>query len=283
MTRRFDIMLVGGALLFAGPFPRHPAPADIAPNDNRVPAGVMRGDTLSLDLEVRMGLWRPESETGPAIEVAAFAEVGRAPQVPGPLIRVKTGTTIVARISNGLTDSTISIHGLMTRPTAAWDSVVLRPGESRVIRFVAGAPGTYLYRAMLGTHSIDRRISNEREQLAGAFVVDPAGGSPADRILVINIWGNRVDSTNWNNIDYRNALTINGRSWPYTERFLATVGDTVRWRVINARSRRRFRGYLREGLDWNTPLLFASWALRIRLLGLGVGFEYPNSRYNPSQ
>jgi FtsP/CotA-like multicopper oxidase with cupredoxin domain len=38
-----------------------------------------------------------------------------------------------------------------------------------------------------------------------------------------------VDSAN-----YRNALAINGRSWPYTERIHATVGDTIRWRLINA-------------------------------------------------
>jgi FtsP/CotA-like multicopper oxidase with cupredoxin domain len=220
--------------LTASPVVRLP---EVVPNDNRKPAGTLRGDTLQLDLEVRMGTWRPESDSGPAIEVAAFAERGKAPQIPGPLIRVPTGTTIVAKITNALTDSTISIHGLMTRPAEAWDSVLLRPGETKEIRFAAGAPGTYLYRAMLGKHSIDRRFSNEREQVAGAFVVDPAGGSPPDRILMINVWGNRVDSVNWNNIDYRNALTINGLSWPYTERFDAMVGDTVRWRLINASGR----------------------------------------------
>src|SRR5262249_37836297 len=30
------------------------------------------------------------------------------------------------------------------------------------------------------------------------------------------------------------AFTINGRSWPNTERMSAVVGDTVHWRVINA-------------------------------------------------
>ena len=33
---------------------------------------------------------------------------------------------------------------------------------------------------------------------------------------------------------FRNAVTINGRSWPFTERITTTVGDTVRWRVVNA-------------------------------------------------
>jgi FtsP/CotA-like multicopper oxidase with cupredoxin domain len=30
------------------------------------------------------------------------------------------------------------------------------------------------------------------------------------------------------------VMAINGRSWPHTERLSATVGDTLRWRVINA-------------------------------------------------
>jgi FtsP/CotA-like multicopper oxidase with cupredoxin domain len=93
--------------------------------------------------------------------------------------------------------------------------------------FAAGAPGSYLYWASLGNSKHERDA--EREQIAGAFIVDPPGGSPPDRVLVMNIWGTRVDSAT-----YRNALTINGRSWPYTERIRATVGDTLRWRVPNA-------------------------------------------------
>ena len=30
------------------------------------------------------------------------------------------------------------------------------------------------------------------------------------------------------------VMAINGRSWPHTQRLLATVGDTLHWRVINA-------------------------------------------------
>lgn len=36
---------------------------------------------------------------------------------------------------------------------------------------------------------------------------------------------------------YRNALTINGRSFPHTERIEPMVGDTLRWRWINASGR----------------------------------------------
>lgn len=195
-------------------------------NDNRTPAGVLSNGTLTVNLVVQMARWYPEEPDGAFAEVAAFAEEGKAPQVPGPLIRVPEGTTIVATVRNALADSTVWMRALVTRPAAQPDSVPIRPGESRTFRFLAGAPGTYLYRATPG------RVNNEvgeREQLAGAFVVDAAGARTDDRILMINIWGDPVDSTG-----YRNAVAINGKSWPHTERFHANVGDSVRWRVINA-------------------------------------------------
>jgi FtsP/CotA-like multicopper oxidase with cupredoxin domain len=199
----------------------------VTANDNRTPAGEQRNDTLRIRLEIRMAVWRPEADSGPSAELAAFAEESKAPQIPGPLIRVRSGTIITASIRNALPDSTISVHGLLTRPAATDDSVILRPREVRTVRFAAGLPGTYFYWAVLGKHNPDK--DDEREQLSGAFVVDPPEGSPPDRILMLNIWGKTIDSAN-----YRNALAINGRSWPYTERLHATVGDTIRWRVINA-------------------------------------------------
>lgn len=205
-------------------------------NDNRVAAGTLRGNVLTVRLVVQMARWYPEASDGPSIDVEAFAEEGHAPTIPGPLIRVPTGTIIEATIRNALPDSTITIHGFQTRPATTKDSIRLAPGETRMIRFAAGEPGTYLYRALLRQFQESggpaRADTHEREQLAGAFVIDSAGPPSTDRIFVINIWGEWKDSAN-----YQNALTINGKSWPNTERIAATVGDTVRWRVINASAR----------------------------------------------
>ncbi|HEU5040904.1 MAG TPA: multicopper oxidase domain-containing protein, partial [Gemmatimonadales bacterium] len=112
------------------------------------------------------------------------------------------------------------------------DSLSLQPGASASVTFAVGEPGTYAYWAAFGPSLHRPGIDPEHEQLGGAFVVDPPGGSPPDRIMVINSWGTALDS-----IRYRRALTINGRSWPYTERIEATVGDSVRWRVVNASRR----------------------------------------------
>jgi FtsP/CotA-like multicopper oxidase with cupredoxin domain len=198
-------------------------------NDNRAPAGSLSSDTLELKLVVTMARWYPEGEEGAFAEVAAFAEEGKAPRIPGPLIRVREGTVISATVRNDLQDSTIWVRGLVSRPATRLDSVSVAPGETRSFRFLAGAPGTYMYQATPGKIDPDVR---EREQLAGAFIVDSAGGRTDDRILVINIWGEPVDSAT-----YRNAVAINGKSWPATERFAAEVGDTLRWRVINASER----------------------------------------------
>ena len=205
-------------------------PADqrrVVPNDNRRPAGSLRGGVLTLRLEVRTGVWYPEGPRGDSVVAPVFAEVGKPPQVPGPLIRVPSGTMIEATLRNGLADSAVRFHGFATHPVGTDSSFVVEPGQSRTVRFAAGTPGTYLYWADAGVQDTNRV---EREQLAGALVVDSAGARPDDRIFVINIWGTpKADDTT----RYGNALAINGLSWPHSERIDATVGDTLRWRWVN--------------------------------------------------
>jgi manganese oxidase len=199
-----------------------------APNDNRKAAGRWIGDTLELRLEVRVARWHPEGARGGAVTAPVFAEEGRVAQVPGPLIRVPRGRVIRVRLHNAMPDSTLVVHGLYSHPATAEDSVVVRPGERTVVQFAAGAPGTYLYRGRAGV--VDYALS-EREQLAGAFIVDSTDAPPTDRVLVIGVWGSFSDSTKK---FFSNAIMVNGLSWPYTERMQHQVGDTVRWRVVNA-------------------------------------------------
>jgi manganese oxidase len=71
----------------------------------------------------------------------------------------------------------------------------------------------------------------EDSQLVGALIVDPERGSPPDRVLVISHWvrpGIPAEETLRRQIN-----AVNGLSWPHTEQFSATVGDTLRWHVIN--------------------------------------------------
>jgi manganese oxidase len=197
----------------------------IQANENRLPAGALADDTLKISLVVSMARWYPEAEDGPHVDVAAFSEEGKVPMIPGPLIRVPIGTTISATVRNRLGDSTIWVRGLESRP-AKPDSVAVAPGAAHTFTFKVTSPGTYFYSAKVGKIDWD---NHEREQVSGALIVDPPGPVPPDRIFMINIWGDAVDST-----VYDNAVAINGKSWPYTERIKANIGDSLRWRVINA-------------------------------------------------
>jgi FtsP/CotA-like multicopper oxidase with cupredoxin domain len=192
----------------------------IAANDNRTPAGELHDGVLMLRLEMRKGVWHPEREDGEAIPVYAFGETGKRLQVPGPTIRVAQGTTIDISLHSSLGVPAM-LRGLHKRPGDDKDVVTVAPGATEHVRFVAGAPGTYLYSAQ----TTDGQRRNNRvldSLLGGALVVDPAGAAGKDRIFLLERW------------DGPTRTAINGKSWPYTERLNYKVGESVRWRVINA-------------------------------------------------
>jgi len=196
----------------------------VATNDNRTPAGSLGNGTLNLRLELRPGRWYPESEQGPYRDVYAFAEEGHAPQSSGPLLRVPQGTRIHVSIRNALPIAA-RIYGLHSHPASAGDGLRLAPGETQQLEFLAGDPGTYLYWATTSDSNLEQRDDAET-LLSGAFVVDPPGIVPRDRIFVISIWTKgRVVSDE--------VLSINGKSWPYTERLTYKAGDATHWRVLN--------------------------------------------------
>jgi FtsP/CotA-like multicopper oxidase with cupredoxin domain len=214
---------------------RATAPATIVANANRVPAGRLAGGVLTVHLVARVGRWFPEETMGAGLDVEAFAEEGGPLRNPGPLIRVPEGTMIQASVRNALPGETLVVHGLLTRPAAADDTIQVAPGATRTVRFAAGAPGTYLYWATTaGEHAISGRHGRD-SQLSGAFVVDPRGARPADRIFVISVFEDTL--TVAGKRDSYEVVGLNGRSYPHTEPFTYTVGDSVRWRVVNASDR----------------------------------------------
>ena len=205
-------------------------------NDNRVPAGVLENGALTLRLVAREGVWRPEEEGGPGITVQAFGEVGGPLQNPGPVIRVPQGTEIRLTIENATADSLLTVYGLHPRPGSPNESISVRSGETREIRFATGEPGTYFYwGTTTGATIVDRY---ERDsQLNGILIVDPPGGpqfaeaapgSPEERLFLISFWFENESD------DSPGTMVINGLSWPHTERFTYLLGDTVRWRWVNA-------------------------------------------------
>jgi manganese oxidase len=193
-------------------------------NDNRTAAGKINNKKFELHLEIREATWYPEDEGGGHRDVYAFAEAGHQPQISGPLIRVPEGTEIQAFLRNVLPIE-VKVYGLHSHPGDAQESVMLAAGETRELKFVAGEAGTYLYWATTSGKPIKDRKGPETT-LSGAFVVDPRGTNAHDEVFVVGLWSDAAFS--------QQIAWINGKSWPFTSHLSFTVGENIRWRVINA-------------------------------------------------
>jgi FtsP/CotA-like multicopper oxidase with cupredoxin domain len=208
---------------------------EIKANDNRLPCGRLKDGVFTIELEARVGVWYPEEGDGPALHVQAFAEAGHSPEIPGPMIRVPEGMEISVDIRNAIPGSTLVIHGLHIRPGSPDDTVQLAPEERRNIRFRASKAGTYYYWATTTGKALPDRYGVD-SQLNGALIIDPPGTRADDRVFVIGWWENPELRAMGGDpfTKGRNAIVINGRAWPYTERLTYRVGDSVHWRWINA-------------------------------------------------
>jgi manganese oxidase len=202
----------------------------IEANRNLSPAGQLRDGVLTVHLDIREGDWYPEADAGPTVVVQAFAEEGHALQIPGPLIRVPEGTEVRATVRNVLDKGMAQLYGLHGRPGDAKGPLEIPAGEIREVRFRVTAPGTYHYWATTTGRPLTLRGGAD-SQLSGALIVDPPGEAVADRVFVMGLWLDRgvpgVSQVG------RQFAVINGKAWPYTERFTYDVGQPARWRWIN--------------------------------------------------
>ena len=207
-----------------------PPPEVADTNDNRSSAGRLVNGELHVDLEARAATWKPEGENGGSLEIATFAEVGKKAQVPGPLVRVRAGTRVRASIRNTF-DKPLIVFGLGERGMK--DSIIIAAHGQGTASFTPSRPGTYFYagRTELDPFGVGRTAPEQ--SLNGAVVVDSAHASanPKDRVLLIS-WYSTVNPKSPNGLG-QTTMTINGLSWPHTERLDYAQGDSVHWRVIN--------------------------------------------------
>src|SRR6185369_14989318 len=154
-----------------------------------------------------------------------FAERGREAQNPGPMIRVRAGTIIRLSVHNTIRDSTLVVYGLHTRPSGMDDTVHVAPDATRQLVFAAGAPGTYFYWATTTHHPVADRADIDA-QLHGAFIVDPAEGTPpADRVFVLGSYSVPVDKQP----GFNPALRLfTAASSPHPQRLTYPAADTAR-------------------------------------------------------
>jgi manganese oxidase len=245
----FALVGLVGSVLTAGP-PASSTPAQLVrPNPNIERAGVLHDGVLAVTLEAKESAFLIDGPHRRPMTIAAFAEPGKAPLMPGPFVRVPRGTELRFSIRNSLgTPLTFfvpaTLHDGPDRPGAD-DSVVVPAGDVRTVTTKATVPGNYVYRATTARGSSRKALMEGL--LAGAIVIDTTSTSkPRDRVLVImqtldSAFAAYEDTSHAQiGVAPREAgrvvFTINGRSWPNTDRIHATVGDSLHWRVINASS-----------------------------------------------
>jgi FtsP/CotA-like multicopper oxidase with cupredoxin domain len=179
------------------------------------------------------------------LAIEAFGETSGSLSVPGPLIRVVEGTLVNASVRNDL-DQELLVHGLCGRDGGKkCEPLAVPPGSTRVVQFPAPPAGTYHYWATTMGAPVPFR------ELGGAFVVDPPGAdthNPTDRVFVISEWSSltpaqlgevfRSDDPGQTFVGFKPQamFTINGLSWPATERLTYEAGKPAHWRVINLSS-----------------------------------------------
>ena len=143
------------------------------------------------------------------------------------MIRIPQDTRIHVTIHNQIARNVV-VHGMHARPGKNDDVIEIGAGATRDVTFSAGAPGAYYYWATAGGDTIGDRPYKEDSQLHGAFIVDPPGAVPPDRVFVIGMWRDRQLPQ-----ESFDVPVINGKSWPYTERLEYPVGSEVRWVWLN--------------------------------------------------
>lgn len=224
-------LMVPAQLIAAAPRTPLPPPLPTATlavvHQNREPAGTLRAGTLTLALDVVESAWRPEGEADTELRVLAFAEAGKSPNVPGPLVRAPRGTVLALTLRNR-TDSALFIGGLKPGVARGDDTVHLRAGATRTLRIALGTAGTFAYWGTLAGTAVGERFWLD-SQLNGAIVVDAPGASTRDEILLLSEWFHERDGDR----HWEIMSAINGKGWPHTDVLKATQGDSMRVRVIN--------------------------------------------------
>ena len=214
------------------PLPRPVANASLAQvNDNRRPAGQRTGDTLRLALDIVEAAYQPEGSHDPVVRALAFAEQGKAPEIPGPLLRAPLGTVVNLTLRNR-SDSAIFLGGLRPSMPPGQDTVHVAAGATRSVSFRLDRVGNFFYwGALKGLNTYEDRFWLD-SQLTGALIVDAPGAvvSSQERVWLITEWFLQPPKVR----EFESALVFNGKAWPYNERLTFTQNDSVHFRVINA-------------------------------------------------
>jgi FtsP/CotA-like multicopper oxidase with cupredoxin domain len=142
-------------------------------------------------LEARPGAAALLPSPAPPTKIWAFGG-----QIPGPLLRIKRGDELKARLVNRL-DQPTSLHWRGMRMPNAIDGAAglvqkaVAPGESRDFRFIPPDAGTFFYQPLIQPHSGEQLGRG----LYGAVIVDEQNPIPVDGDLVLLLDDWRLDGS----------------------------------------------------------------------------------------
>ncbi|MBI3241812.1 MAG: copper oxidase [Chloroflexi bacterium] len=159
-----------------------------------------------------------EIEPGKSIDAMAYNGI-----VPGPEIRITEGDKVRVVVKNEMVQSTaIHFHGVLVPNSMDGVPFVTQPpiknGETFTYEFTARNPGSHMY------HSHHNAAEQVTKGLIAPFIIEPKDRSAdpdydAEYTMVLN--------------DTGIGLTINGKSFPYTQPIVAKLGDRIRIRYMN--------------------------------------------------
>jgi manganese oxidase len=177
----------------------------------------MDGDTKVFELTAKNVDW--ETQPGTVIK-NAYTYNGI---VPGPIIRMTEGDKIRVNVKNEMKlSTTVHWHGVLVPNNMDGVTYVnqppIEPGQTYTYEFTARNPGSHMY------HSHHDAAEQVTKGMMAAFIIDPKDKSkdPAydkEYIMVLN--------------DTGIGLTINGKSFPYTQPLTAKKGQKLRIRYMN--------------------------------------------------
>lgn len=221
------------------PVPTDGVPEATANRGGRPLLHTVDGGVWVFELEAVPVRWR----IFPGTSVTAWAYNG---VVPGPEIRVPYGQRVRIEVKNSLPDdTTVHWHGIDV--PNAMDGVPgltqppIEPGGTFTYEFDAipagrdSAGGSFFYHSHVDE---DRQLGLG---LAGAFVIEPKQPERYDveRTILIQEWNlNAATGATRPAMDMDgmlpNFFTLNGKSYPATERIRARVGRRVLFRLVGA-------------------------------------------------
>lgn len=216
-----------------GRFERVP---DIGRDPNDVPAPIDRTESTTVALSLRAK--EVIAEVSPEIYFNYWTYDG---QVPGPMLRVREGDTVVLTLTNDA--SSIHAHNVdlhaVTGPGGGASVTNVEPGETKTFRWLAKHPGLYEYHCAMSNVS----THNSHGQY-GLILVEPKVGlSPVDKEFYvmqgelytaggIGKKGLQVFDTNGLIDGTPTYVTFNGKV-EQAPRMKVRVGDLIRMYVGN--------------------------------------------------